>query len=237
MLEDEIHLYQQAEFLAISVDLPVIGQIQEATKEKPYLCLQIDIDLHQLSDLLSQLDNKTDNKKEAQRGLFIGQMDHALSESVMRLARLLNTPKNIKLLAPLVLREFYYHLLNSEYAQDIIELAVTGSNMQRISTVIKTIKQDIAKPMRIEELAEIANMSPSSFHSHFKRVTAMSPLQYHKRLRLTEARNIMLAENIDASSTAYRVGYESPSQFSREYARMFGAPPIRDIENMRHQNQ
>jgi transcriptional regulator GlxA family with amidase domain len=133
-----------------------------------------------------------------------------------------------------VLREFHYRLLSSPYGSVIAQMAIAGSNTHKIGRIIRRIKTHLASPMRVEELAEMANMSLSSFHQHFKAVTAMSPLQYQKRLRLTEARHILLSENVDAASTAYRVGYQSVSQFSREYARMFGAPPIRDIEGIRN---
>lgn len=133
----------------------------------------------------------------------------------------------------MMLRELHYRLLSGDYGQVIAQMAIAGSNAHKIGEIIRRIRAQIASPIRIEDLAAKANMSPSSFYQHFKAVTAMSPLQYQKRLRLTEARHILLAENVDAASTAYRVGYQSVSQFSREYARMFGAPPIRDIEGIR----
>ena len=129
------------------------------------------------------------------------------------------------------MREFHYRLLSSPYGAAIAQMAIAGSNTHKIGQIIRRIKTKLAEPIRVEELASMANMSPSSFHQHFKAVTAMSPVQYQKRLRLTEARHILLAEKADAASAAYRVGYQSVSQFSREYARMFGAPPIRDVES------
>jgi len=130
-----------------------------------------------------------------------------------------------------MIRELYYHLLLGEQGEAVRQIATSGSNMQRIALAIQQIKSDFTKPMRIEDLASQIGMS--SFHQHFKQVTSMSPLQYQKQLRLLEARRLMLAEDFDATSTAYQVGYESPSQFSREYSRLFGAPPIRDIERLR----
>jgi transcriptional regulator GlxA family with amidase domain len=165
--------------------------------------------------------------------LFVGEMDGAMQECALRLARLLETPRDIPVLAPLALREFHYRLLSSPYGPAIAQMAIAGSNTHKIGQIIRRIKTKIAEPIRVEELASLANMSASSFHQHFKAVTAMSPVQYQKRLRLTEARQILLAEKADAQSAAYRVGYQSVSQFSREYARMFGAPPIRDVEGFR----
>jgi transcriptional regulator GlxA family with amidase domain len=136
-------------------------------------------------------------------------------------------------LAPLAMREFHYRLLNSPYGPVIAQMAIAGSNTHKVGQIIRHIKTRIAEPILVEELASMANMSASSFHQHFKAVTAMSPVQYQKRLRLTEARQLLLAGNSDAASAAYRVGYQSVSQFSREYARMFGAPPIRDVEALR----
>ncbi|WP_127025465.1 helix-turn-helix domain-containing protein, partial [Chroococcidiopsis cubana] len=135
--------------------------------------------------------------------------------------------------APLIIRELYYRLLIGEQGEAVRQIATSGSNMQRIAKAIKLIEAEFAQQMRIENLARRVSMSTSSFHQHFKQVTSMSPLQYQKQLRLLEARRLMLAENADAAYAAYRIGYESPSQFSREYSRLFGAPPIRDIERLR----
>ncbi|HEY9640402.1 MAG TPA: AraC family transcriptional regulator, partial [Coleofasciculaceae cyanobacterium] len=153
-------------------------------------------------------------------------------DCVLRLTKLLDTPQDIPILAPLIIREIYYRLLISEQGKAVRQIATSGSNMQRIAEVIERLKADFAKPLRVEDLAGQAQMSASSFHHHFKAVTSMSPLQYQKQLRLLEARRLMLAENSDASNAAYQVGYESTSQFSREYSRLFGAPPIRDIAQL-----
>jgi transcriptional regulator GlxA family with amidase domain len=166
--------------------------------------------------------------------MFVGDLDAATQDSVLRLARLLDSPRDIQALAPLALREFHYRILSGPYGPTIAQMAIAGSNSHKISQIIRRMRTNIAEPIRVEELASMANMSPSSFHHHFKAVTAMSPVQFQKRVRLTEARHILLAEKADAQSAAYRVGYQSVSQFSREYARMFGAPPIRDVEGLRN---
>ena len=233
LLENEIFRYAPPQFLAVSVDLPLMGQVIEASDAAPYLCLAIDIDTHQIADLIAQSDDAAWARGETSRGVFVGELDAATQEAVLRYARLLETPRDIPVLAPLVLRELHYRLLRGPYGAAIAQTAIAGSHTHRIGQVIRRIKTQLAESIRVEELASMANMSPSSFHQQFKAVTAMSPLQYQKRLRLTEARQILLAENADAASAAYRVGYQSVSQFSREYARMFGAPPIRDVQTLR----
>lgn len=232
LLEKEVYEYRPSEYLAVSVDLPVIGEVTEGSREAPYLCLQIELDQRQLAELLVQAGLPMERKTATRRGIFVGDMDETLGDCVLRLARLLEAPQDIPLLAPMIKRELYYRLLSGPYGEAIAQLARTGSQMQRIATAIRQLKADYDKPVRIEALAHRVGMSVSSFHAHFKTVTAMSPLQYQKRLRLMEARQIMLVEMRDAVSTAYRVGYESPSQFSREYARLFGDPPGRDIQRL-----
>lgn len=234
LLEDEFFRYAPSEYLAVSVDLPLLGEVTEASASKPYLCLQIELDARQLAELNSQTGHSASAQVDTARGLFVGKLDEAMIDSICRLTRLLDTPKDIPALAPMMMREFHYRMLSGVHGAAIAQIAVAGSNTQKISRVIHRLKSDLKVPIRIEELAAMVHMSPSSFHQHFKAVTAMSPLQYLKKLRLTEARQIMLSEPVDAASTAFRVGYESASQFSREYARMFGAPPMRDIAELRN---
>jgi AraC-like DNA-binding protein len=233
LLAHEIYRYAPPQFLAVSVDLPLLGQVLEASEERPYLCVQIEIDPRQIAELIAQSDASHRTLNDTARGLFVGTLDGATQEAVLRLARLLETPQDIPVLAPMMLREIHYRLISGEYGPAITQMAIAGSNTHKIGQIIRRMKTNLAAPILVEELAALVNMSPSSFHQHFKAVTAMSPLQYYKRLRLTEARHILLSENVDAASTAYRVGYESTSQFSREYARMFGAPPMRDVAGMR----
>jgi AraC-like DNA-binding protein len=233
LLEDEIYRYSPPQFLAVSVDLPLVGQVVEASAQAPYLCLAIDIDAKQISDLITQSGDAAWTRGETQRGLFVGELDVPTQDAVLRLARLLDAPRDIAVLAPLALRELHYRLLSGPYGATIAQMAIAGSNTHKIGQVIRRMRSRYAEPIRVQDLASMANMSPSSFHQHFKAVTAMSPVQYQKRLRLTEARHILLAENADAASAAYRVGYQSVSQFSREYARMFGAPPMRDVDGLR----
>lgn len=233
MLEGEIYRYAAGDYLAVSVDLPTVGRVTQASPEQPYLCIQIDLDPVQLSALLTQRGLRVEAASSTRRALFVGGVTEELVDSVLRLTRLLKAPQDISCLAPLVVQEIYYRLITGPHGAAIAQLAIAGSNMHRIAQAIEKIKTGFAATLRVEELAQLANMSPSSFHHHFKEVTAMSPLQYQKRLRLLEARRLMLSEQTSAAQAAYRVGYESSSQFSREYARMFGVPPARDVGRMR----
>jgi AraC-like DNA-binding protein len=232
LLNEEAYQYGVAQYLVVSVDLPLGGCVVEATPDKPYLGFKLKLDSAQLCEIIAQTSSSIDFK-DSVSGWFINDADSTLIDCAIRLTKLLETLQDIPFLAPMIVREIYYRLLIGEQGEAVRQIATAGSNMQRIAEVIKWLKADFAKPLRVEELAEQANMSASSFHRHFKQVTSMSPLQYQKQLRLSVARQIMLAENVDATQAAYQVGYESPSQFSREYARMFGAPPIQDTERLR----
>ncbi len=240
-LGEEIYRYGEAQYLVVSVDQPISGFIIEATPDRPYLGFKLDLDPRELCEIIAVHTNAlakslttriADNKETSVRGFFVSTADVSLLDCALRLTRLLDTPQDIPILAPMMIREIYYRLLIGEQSEAVRQIATSGSNMQLIAAAIQTIKEDFTKPMRVTDLAEQASMSPSSFHHHFKQVTSMSPLQYQKQLRLLEARRLMLAENYNAITAADRVGYESPSQFSREYARLFGAPPIQDIERL-----
>ena len=233
LLGEEVYPYSAAQYLVASVDLPLSAFVVEAAPEKPYLSLKVNIDPCQLCDLATQTNPTKRQQENAVRGLFVRTIDQPLLDCTLRLAKLLDTPQDIAILAPLMMRELYYHLLMSDQGAAVRQIAISGSNMQWIAEIIKQLKADLVRPMQVENLARQAEMSASSFYHHFKAVTSMSPLQYQKQLRLLEARRLMLAENFNASNAAYQVGYESPSQFSREYSRMFGAPPIRDVERLR----
>jgi transcriptional regulator GlxA family with amidase domain len=172
-------------------------------------------------------------KVSAGRGLSISPLSHDLLDAVLRLVRLLDTPADIPMLAPLIERELLYRLIISDQGTRLRQIAMTGSQTQQIARAVEWLRQHFNAPLRIQELARTVNMSVSSLHHHFKAITAMSPLQYQKLLRLQEARRLLLTEHCDAASAAHRVGYESPSQFSREYSRFYGAPPLRDVAQIR----
>lgn len=235
MLDKDIYHYSAGEYLIVSVDLPMIGQVLEASPDKPYLCIKVSLDLQQLSELMLHAKHSEPVNSTITRGLFTGKLDATESECLLRLARLMDTQDDIPILAPLMMREIYYRLLRSDYGKIIAQTALKGSHMQRIAAVIQSIKARLNQPIRVQELAERADMSLSTFHLHFKAVTAMSPLQFQKHLRLLEARQLLMSGSADAANTAYQVGYESASQFSREYARMFGNPPRRDIAFLREE--
>jgi AraC-like DNA-binding protein len=236
LLGEETYRYGIAQYLILSVDLPISGFITEATSVQPYLGFKLDLDPCQLGEIITTQTSIITSKKETSvRGFFVSTADAPLLDCALRLTKLLDTPQDISMLAPMITQEIYYRLLMGEQCEAVRQIATSGSNMQRIAQVIQHIKTDFTQPLRIEDLAGQANMSPSSFHHHFKVITSMSPLQYQKQLRLLEARRLMLAENSTAVTAANLVGYESPSQFSREYARMFGAPPIQDITGLRSQ--
>jgi AraC-like DNA-binding protein len=233
MLEGEVYRYAAGQYLVVSVDLPLIGQVIEASPKKPYCCLQVDLDPQVLSETVAKIGTRGTAEDTPSRGLFVGDADAGLTDAMLRLIELLNVPQDAGFLSSLIVREIYYRLLTGPYGRAVAQVALKGSTMQRIAAVIQRLRTDFAKPLRVETLAELAHMSPSSFHQHFKAATAMSPLQYQKRIRLVEARRLMLSDSVNAAQAAYRVGYESISQFSREYARLFGAPPRLDVERMR----
>ena len=240
VLGNEILRYDPANYLVASVDVPVMGQVLEATPEKPYLCFRLALDTQQISDLLlasgDEIRKTASIKAPPRRGLFVSQANAPLLDAVLRLMRLLETPADIPVLAPLLMREIIYRLLQSEQGETLAQIALADSHAQQIGKVINTLKRDYHKNLRIDDLAREACMSSSSLHAHFKTITNMTPLQYQKQLRLQEARRLLFAEQLDAATASHRVGYESPSQFNREYHRLFGLPPVRDIARLRSSN-
>ena len=235
LLGDEVTVYDSLNYLVVSQDLPVVGQVVDATSDAPYLCLRIDLDPKQIAALMLDIGRPAEPVPALGRGLFTGQTSAALLDAALRLVRLLDTPQDIPALAPLVVREMLYRLLSSEHGWRLAQIGTPDSQGQRITRAITWLRDRYREPLRVDDMARAVHMSTSSLHHHFKAVTAMSPLQYQKQLRLQEARRLLLSEAVDAASAGHRVGYESPSQFSREYARLFGAPPARDIRRLRQQ--
>jgi AraC-like DNA-binding protein len=233
LLAEEPFIYDPANFLLVSVDVPLVGQVIEASKNEPYLSVRIDLDLVQVRDLLIDADFAGARLVPSARGVSVSKIDLALLDAVTRLVALLGSPRDIGVLAPLVLREITYRVLIGEQGPRLSQIAVEGGQAQRIALAIDWLRSNFDRPCHVEDLARAAHMSPSAFHQHFKAVTAMSPLRYQKALRLQEARRLMLGEALDAAAAGYRVGYESPSQFSREYRRFFGEPPRRDMARLR----
>lgn len=233
-LGSESYHYDTTSYLVSSVHLPIVGQIVEATPEKPYLCVQISFSIEQIMNIVEETDQIWTGKTNSGRGLVVNKTNAALMDAVLRFVRLLDAPQDIHVMAPLIIHEILYRILQDDQRNIIKQFAIKGSHSHAIGEIIKLIHDDFSKPLSIEELAAKANMSTSSLHSQFKRVTAMSPLQYQKMIRLREARSLLLTNHfMDAADVGFRVGYESPSQFSREYSRMFGLPPISDIKRLK----
>ena len=233
LLGDETYVYDPQHFLITSVDLPTVAEIIDASREKPYLGLVMKIDQREISQLMVDSNLPPPRSQQSSRGMATGEVTLPMLSSFQRLIALLDEPKDIPILAPIIQREIFYRLLVGDQGVRLRQMASTGSQSQQIARAIDWLKGNFSRPLRIDDLAAQVNMSTSTFHHHFREVTAMSPLQYQKWLRLNEARRLLLTENQDATTAAFQVGYESPSQFSREYSRLFGAPPLRDITSLR----
>ncbi len=233
MLGDEEYVYDERNYLITSVHLPTVVQIVDARREKPYLGLKLKLDQREMSQLMADSNLPPPRPQQSSRGMSTGEVTMPLLTAFQRLVDLLDEPKDIPILAPVIQREIIYRLLVGDQGARLRQIASAGSQSHQISKAIDWLKGNFTQPLRIDDLATQVNMSTSTFHHHFRTLTAMSPLQYQKTLRLNEARRLMLAERLDAATAAFQVGYESPSQFSREYSRMFGAPPLRDIMELR----
>lgn len=231
-LADETYRYDPSTYLMVSVELPIIGRIVEASPEVPYLSLKLSFDIDIILEIVEKMSRPVPTPATAGRGITVNRMSPALLEAVLRLVQLLDAPEDIPVLEPFIVREILYRMLQSDQAALLYPFAVTGSHAHNIAQAVQLINRQYDRPLAIEQLAKSVSMSVSAFHKHFKRVTAMSPLQYQKTVRLQEARRFMLTESVPASDAAFRVGYESPSQFSREYARMYGKPPMRDVQEL-----
>jgi AraC-like DNA-binding protein len=233
VLGEQTLVYDPLHYLLVSVTVLPQGQILEASPHMPYLCMRLNLDPRELGSLLLAAAPGDIAQEAPARGLRMAAMSAPLTDALLRLARLLRAPRDIAVLAPLALREIYWRVLTGELGGRLRELAVAGSHAQRIARAVDLLKRRYAEPVRIEDIAEAVHMSPSTLHHHFKQVTSMSPLQYQKQLRLHHARRLMLTSGLDAAAAGHQVGYESPSQFSREYRRLFGAPPKAEIRQVR----
>lgn len=215
-------------FLLVSVDLPIEARVVEASSTCPYVGIRIALNPAVVAGLLAD-GTTVPTSGPSERALAVNPVQPQLLDAVTRLVSLLDSPQDVGPLAPLVLREITHRVLTGPQGLRLRQIALAGAPAYRIAMAIRWLREHLADPLRIESLANLVGMSPSAFHLHFKNVTAMTPLQYQKRMRLQEARSVMLGESLDAAEAAFRVGYESPSQFSREYRRMFGAPPRQDV--------
>jgi AraC-like DNA-binding protein len=229
----ETYVYDPSQFLAVSLEVPAVGYVVEASPGAPYLCLTLRVDPRELAALLVETGQPAPRGDHDGRALFVDALGAPLLDGLLRLVRLLDAPQDIPVLSPLIQRELHYRLLQGEQQGRLAEIAIGDGRLRRVAAAIAWIKAHYAEPLQVDDLARRANMSPSALHAHFSAVAGVSPIQYQKQLRLQEARSRLLSGGTSAEAVAYEVGYASPSQFSREYARLFGQPPRRDAERMR----
>ena len=226
-------IYDESRYLLTSLDLPTVSQVVEASKERPALAFALKLELPMVRELLTREDVPIPESPPDSPAMATGEVTVELLSACCRLIDLLDTPQHIPFLSGLIQREIIYHILQGAEGARLRAIATLGEQSHRIAKAIAWLKSNYEKPLRVEELANMARMGVSTFHHHFREMTAMSPVQYQKQLRLQSARTRMLTEDLDASSAAIEVGYESVSQFNREYSRFFGQPPMRDIRALR----
>ena len=232
LMGDRTFRYNTGKCLIASIDLPVTAQIVEASPERPYIAFSLSIDPAMITDML--LDGPEPSATEAPlTTVAVGEMGPDLLDPLTRLLALLDTPRDLPVLAPLIRREMVWRLLNGPHGAMLRQIGLSDSRMARIARVVSWIRDHYAEPLRVPDLAALAGMSPASFHRHFRAATAMTPIQYQKQIRLQAARRMLLAEGMEIAAIGYAIGYESPSQFSRDYRRLFGDPPGRDAAAIR----
>lgn len=233
LLGEEVFRYDPGHYLISTVVLPVVANVVEASEERPYLGFQLHLDPAVVAAVIMESGIKTKKRDASVKAMNVSPTAADLLEAALKLIRLLDTPDEIKFLAPLIMREIIYRLLRGEQGARLSHLLVAEGDTRRISKAVERLRENLEQPLKIENMARELGMSVSGFHSHFKSVTAMSPVQFQKQIRLQEARRMMLGEDLDVATASSRVGYEDPSYFSREYKKMFGAPPQRDIAKLR----
>jgi AraC-like DNA-binding protein len=232
---DEIFTYDPEHYMIYTVDLPLIFRITEASVERPYFGFALSLDPTIVASVILESDLKLRKGERSAKAMNVGSVDTGLLDAVVRLIRLVESPAERKVLAPLIIREIVFRLLMNGQGSRLSHL-LGATDTQRISKAIVRLREHFDEPLRIDDIAREIGMSVSGFHQHFRSVTALSPLQYQKQIRLQEARRLMLGEDLDAASAGFRVGYEDPSYFSRDYKKQFGAPPQRDIARLRSMN-
>ncbi len=234
LLGEELFRYDPGHYLISTIDLPIVSHVVEATPERPYLSLRLDLDASVVAGVMMESGLETKKGDVSVKAMDVSAIDADMLDAVVRLVRLLDTPHEAGMLVPLIIREIVYRLLKGEQGARLSHLLPAGGDTRRISKAVEQLRRNIDQPLIIENVARQLGMSVSGFHHHFKSVTAMSPLQFQKQIRLQEARRLMLGEDLDAASAGFRVGYEDPSYFSRDYKKLFGAPPQRDIARLRN---
>jgi len=232
-LGESRYRYDAGHYLLATVELPITGQVVEASPEVPYLSLRIDLEAAVVGSVMVEAGVPAPRSPADARAMTVSALDVDLLDAVLRLVRLVDKPSEARVLAPLVKREIVFRLLMGEQGQRLRHLPMLGGNSHVIAQAIERLRKDFARPLRIDSIARDLGMSSSGFHHHFKAITDMSPLQYQKQLRLQEARRLMFGDHLDAAGAGFKVGYEDPSHFSRDYKRQFGLSPIKDVEQLR----
>ena len=233
LLGEELFRYDPGHYLISTVDLPIVSRVVEASRERPYLSFRLNLDASLVASVMMESGIDARKGESSIKAMDVSSIDADMLDAVVRMARLLEGSDEIQVLAPLIIREIVYRLLKGEQGARLSHLLASGGDTRRISKAIGRLRENFDQPLRIDDIAHELGMSVSGFHHHFKSLTAMSPLQFQKQIRLQEARRLMLGEDLDAASAGFRVGYEDPSYFSRDYKKLFGAPPQRDIARLR----
>lgn len=232
---DNRYQYDPFNYLLTTLELPRVSQVLEASRERPYLSLRLELSPTLVGSVIVETDQPMSSNRADVRAINVSPLDADLLDAVVRLVRLVDSPTEARVLMPLITREIIYRLLMGDQGGRLCHLTVSGGHTSNIVKAVDRLRQDFDQSVRIKDLAQELGMSISSFYHHFKSVTALSPLQFQKRLRLQEARRLMLGEDLDATSVAYRVGYNDASHFNREYKSLFGEPPVRDVQRLREE--
>jgi AraC-like DNA-binding protein len=233
LLGEEVFRYDPGHYLIYTVDLPLVFRVEEASEERPYLGFRLNLDPPLVASVMMESGIEEKKGGASLKAMAVSPTDANLLDAVVRLLRLLDAPVERNVLAPLIIREIVFRLLAGGQGARLSHLLAAGGEARRISRAVGYLRENFDRPLRMEEIAHELGMSVSGFHHHFKSVTAMSPLQFQKQIRLQEARRLMLGEDLDAASAGFRVGYADPAYFSRDYKKLFGAPPQRDIARLR----
>jgi AraC-like DNA-binding protein len=233
LLGDKRYSYDSAHYLIATTALPIASRIVEASPERPYLSVMVALDLTLIGSVMIESGYVAARSRAAVTAIGVSALDMGLLDAVVRLVRLLDSPSDVRFLVPHLKREIVYRLLSGPQHSRVAQMAALGGGAHRIAEALERLRRDFNRPLRIEELARELAMSVSGFHHHFRALTAMSPLQFQKQLRLQEARRLMLGEGLDAAHAGYRVGYDDAAYFNREYKKLFGEPPMRDVERLR----
>ncbi len=233
LLGQEVYEYDASRMLVYSADLPVASQVTRATPAEPYLSFKLDLDPQRIAELIPKVYPHGLPRAPESRGMCVTPISLEIVNAAIRLLELMAHPGDAELLTPLIIQEILIRLLRSPIGIRVAHIGLAESSGQGIAKALAWLRSNFSQPMKAEELADLAHMSLRSFHQHFKTLTSMSPLQYQKVLRLQEARRLMLATMVDAGTASLRVGYQSPSQFSREYGRFFGSAPTKDVARLR----